>query len=360
MSVQRQIDRLIAVRAAEWYEAIRSGEGESSSDEFRRWISESPRHVDAFMTVAAQAPLIREVLQSSAIDRDALHQRSADVVALEPATPTRADSDPQLRIARPTGRYWVGASLVASLAVIAVITGALFPKWQHLATGAGEQRAVALADGSSVRLNIRSIVDVRMRTHSRDVRLVQGEALFKVAHDQTRPFRVRTSSALVTAVGTEFAVSVRNERTTVTVLEGKVSVAPLAVAGTGSPAAPVAANEPARRPLTALVAGQQAEVDAGGSVQLEANADVAGSTAWLQRKVVFRHALLEDMVAEVNGYNNAVQLHIEGVPPGMYRFSGTFDASDPSSLADVLAREPGLTVERRGNDIYIRQMKPTP
>jgi transmembrane sensor len=349
MSVQDQIDRLIAVRAAEWYEAIRSGESETSSDEFRRWISESPRHVDAFIVIAAQAPLIREVLQSTPVDLDALRRRSADVVALTPTTGTLPKVDAELRIAHRRARSWIAASLVASVAVFAILTWTLAPRWQHLATGAGEQRTVTLTDGSSVRLNTRSVVDVRLRTHSRDVRLFQGEAVFKVAHDKARPFSVRTPSAIVTAVGTEFAVSVRNEHTTVTVLEGKVSVASVSAA----PAAPV------RLPLTALVAGQEAEVDGSGSLELEPQADVASSTAWLQRKVVFRHALLEDMVTEVNRYNSAIQLHIDGVRPGVYRFSGTFDASDPSSLADVLAREPGLSVERAGNDIYIRENKPT-
>jgi ferric-dicitrate binding protein FerR (iron transport regulator) len=112
--------------------------------------------------------------------------------------------------------------------------------------------------------------------------------------------------------------------------------------------------------VTAVAAGQEARVARSGSVQFEPHADVATSVAWLQRKLVFRGTLLEDMVLEVNRYNRGVQLHVENVTAGRYRFSGTFDANDPLSLADTLGREAGLSVERRGNDIYIRESTPTP
>jgi ferric-dicitrate binding protein FerR (iron transport regulator) len=64
---------------------------------------------------------------------------------------------------------------------------------------------------------------VRLEDLRREVDLGRGEALFQVAHDLRRPFRVHTRAGLVEAVGTQFNVYDRvNGDTRVSVLEGKV------------------------------------------------------------------------------------------------------------------------------------------
>jgi transmembrane sensor len=73
-------------------------------------------------------------------------------------------------------------------------------------------------------LNAHSVVRATFTQHTRDLRLLEGEALFQVAHDGERPFRVRTLDATVRAVGTRFNVDARQTRTVVSVLEGKVEV----------------------------------------------------------------------------------------------------------------------------------------
>jgi transmembrane sensor len=354
MSVQRQIDKLVAVRAAEWYEAIRAGETDTSSDEFRRWISESPRHVDAFMVVAGQAPLIRDVLKSTPmLLHEQLRRFTPSPVPIESASV--GDNSEIAQPGQKRSRFsWAGSlawgSLAASVAVLAVVLWGAPSRWQHFETGAGEQRAMTLADGSIVNLNAQSIVEVRLQGYERDLRLLRGDAIFKVAHDKLRPFNVSTATANVRAVGTEFAVALKDEGTTVTVMEGKVEVRP-----TGQPAAASPESTSNRALPVAVEAGQEARVNGTGTVRFEPHADVAASVSWLQRKLVFRHTLIEDMVPEVNRYNRGTQLHLEGVRTGVFRFSGTFDANDPLSLADLLSREPGLSVERRGRDIYIRE-----
>ncbi len=53
MSVQHQIDRLIALRAAEWYENLKDG-SDGSNTEFVNWLAESPRHMEAFLVVTGR------------------------------------------------------------------------------------------------------------------------------------------------------------------------------------------------------------------------------------------------------------------------------------------------------------------
>ena len=72
--------------------------------------------------------------------------------------------------------------------------------------------------------------------------------------------------------------------------------------------------------------------------------------------MVFKHTALEKIVDEFNRYNT-MQLHLEEVPVGQFSYSGIFDADDPRALARLLARDPELTIDQRGDEIVIRAFK---
>src|SRR5262249_28353313 len=118
--------------------------------------------------------------------------------------------------------------LAAAAAVGAVALGVWMTRLstERFNTPVGELREIQLADGSIVNLNAQSEVVVQFTRSERDIRLARGEAMFKVARDPARPFRVRTTNAIVEAVGTQFNVNARPDgTTTVAVLEGKVKLA---------------------------------------------------------------------------------------------------------------------------------------
>jgi len=176
---------------------------------------------------------------------------------------------------------------------------------------------------------------------------MRGEALFKVAHDPSRPFTVQTKTAIVQAVGTQFNVYERPAGTQVSVLEGRVKITPLGNSGGGI------AN--AVHSTETLVAGQEAQVAPDGTIRRNAKADVMGTVAWRERRLIFDNAPLEDMVYEFNRYNQTTRLTLDGVPPGGHHYDGIFDATDPDSLAKLLSKEADLSVERRNGEIIIRK-----
>jgi ferric-dicitrate binding protein FerR (iron transport regulator) len=85
---------------------------------------------------------------------------------------------------------------------------------------------------------------------------------------------------------------------------------------------------------------------------------VTDTVAWRQRRLNFDNAGLAEMVAEFNRYNPTVHLRLEGIPQGMYRYSGVFDVADPESFISFLRQEPDLEIVRRGTAVIVRPRAP--
>jgi ferric-dicitrate binding protein FerR (iron transport regulator) len=102
-----------------------------------------------------------------------------------------------------------------------------FYQMQEMVTSRGEKAKVRFSDGTEVILNSASSIKFPMEFQGskREVYL-DGEALFKVAHDPSQPFIVHARGAKIQVLGTEFNVKGWEEdgKTEVVVREGKVSV----------------------------------------------------------------------------------------------------------------------------------------
>jgi transmembrane sensor len=234
---------------------------------------------------------------------------------------------------------------LAACATIAAVALFIYQtRTPEFSTSVGEQKTVALADTSVITLNALSKIEVHLENTERDIQLSQGEALFTVAHDARRPFKVHTRAGTVQAVGTQFNVYDRPDGDTrVSVLEGRVLLTARGAAGDGSGEA-----------SELLGAGEEADIRLDGTIQRKADAVVANTVAWRQRRLVFENAALDEMVAEFNRYNRALRLRLEDIPASTYRYSGVFDAADPESFISLLAREPDLAIERRADEVIVR------
>lgn len=90
-----------------------------------------------------------------------------------------------------------------------------FPDYR---TARGELRTVALEDGSEIVIDTDGAVGVDMRRTQRQIRLIRGQLLAKVAKDRARPFVIETAHGTATAVGTSFIVRREASYTLVTVV----------------------------------------------------------------------------------------------------------------------------------------------
>jgi len=341
MNNTRRDDFRIAEQAAEWAGTLDTA-GPQEQAQFVAWLRESPKHVEEFLFAAA---IYREL---DGIDPHRQHnidellaKASANVVPLlssadmQPASPVPTKSR-----SRPGLRWGAVAAALSGVVLLAALTWWQFA-WKTYRTEIGEQRVFELSDGSRVHLNAHSRVEVHFSEHTREVRLLSGEALFTVARDKDRPFRVETDGAVIQAVGTQFNVYRRDQGTQVSVLEGAVRI--LVTQGHESDAQNV------------LAAGQEASIAHDGRVRRSDKADTAKAVSWQQRRLVFRDDSLADIVAEFNRYNRTLQIRVEGPAVSERRLSGVFDADAPESLLRFLGKRGDFSVERVGNIAVVRQ-----
>jgi transmembrane sensor len=243
--------------------------------------------------------------------------------------------------------------LAASL--ILVLVGGIIT-WRYLergvyATEAGEGRTVTLADGSRIELNGRTRLRVSYSDHERDIALLEGQALFQVAKDKSRPFIVNTGTAQVRAVGTAFDVHKEGAETTVTVLEGTVSVLSM----TRAPAESSTTTGGAAPDLF-VTAGEQAVVTPEGSRKPHA-ANVAAVTAWTRGQLEFDETPLTQVAEEFNR-SSPRPLVLDSVSAGKVRISGVYSSVDPASLILFLRNQPDLAVTESADLIEVRSKTP--
>ncbi len=178
-----------------------------------------------------------------------------------------------------------GIALAAGLA-LAVLPSLMVPTTvTAYATGKGQHRHIALADGSSIDLDAESKLRVSLSRSERRVMLGEGQAIFDVAHDARRPFVVAAAGRTVRDLGTQFDVKARGDQLTVTVARGRVEV---------ESAAPTASGR-----AIALAPGQRLAIDGAGVGQLT-SVDPAETFSWRAGRLVYRAQPLAEVVADLN------------------------------------------------------------
>ncbi len=340
----------VAEEAAEWLEALNAGGAEARAG-FAAWLRRSPRHIEEFLFIKALDHEVQRFDPQRLLPVPVVRAEApGGVVTFGREAGRRQSGSGKRRSSARPGRWSVAATIALLVVALGMAWRPTIPGHEKaIATSIGEQRAIELDDGSIVQLNARSRLQVRFSAERRELRLLEGEALFKVARDATRPFLVRTPSAVIQAVGTQFNVYRRGSGTTVSVIEGKVRIAPVQAADI---ALRQAGSLATARSASLFSAGEEAHIVSDGTLS-RAPSDVAVATAWRQRRLIFKSNALAEIAEEFNRYNRNVQIRIEGEALRARRYGGTFDADDPQSLIDFLRPEPGLQILQEGGEIRI-------
>jgi transmembrane sensor len=320
--------RAIRAQAAVWVTDLHGPERSPELEAgVRRWLAEDPRHSQAF-ELATDA-----------------WQRSGNLPAhlddSRPAVPLTAS----LRVRQSSRTTRVGLAGAAVLALGLAVAFYML-KDPSLSTGYAEQKTVELSDGTEVTLNANSRVSVDYTDRVRQVTLDRGEALFNVTKHQIRPFVVIIGSRKVIALGTSFDVrreDTRDPSFTVTLLEGRVAIEPLAALDL----IPVGARDA----ITLLDPGQRLRfaVNAPDAIDSPSMDKV---TAWQHGQLIFEDTAIREAAKEFNRYGKR-RLTIDASVSEKLRVGGVFRIGDPDSFAHAMANAYRLRIIERTDELKL-------
>ncbi len=353
---EEQVRTAVAQQAGTWFIANQSGSLEQTERvAFMAWLKASPIHVEEYLGVALVAHDLPAAADDPQLPLESLLElaRADDtngVVSLEASWPVREPAPKRIR----APYRWSFATSIAAMALLLVASvlwwirdGEFLGLPKAYQTAHGEQIVAQLPDGSELHLNTDSAVTVRYTRSERVVEIARGQALFTVARNDHRRFRVAAADAHVLAVGTQFDVYLKPDATIVTVVEGSVAV----LAGPPPPGVTGFAPDGLR-----VDAGYQVRVDAHGVLAQPIPVDVQQTVAWLQRKIAFEHRPLGEVADELNRYGS-IPIEIDDAALRALPISGVFDAYDIDSFVAFLQTLDGVRVERTTARIRVFSVK---
>jgi len=333
--------------AAHWIVCLEEGLSDEQMRELKVWLAADPAHRAALLRMAEQwdafdalselaeiLPLRTEPSRASLfkVARAGLAAIAVGVLAV----------GLYFALARPaaTGQAAQGVVSRTAPSLPAPARQSASPE-RSLRTDVGQHLTTKLADGSSISLNTNTALTVRFSQDQRLVILEEGEASFSVAHDPSRPFRVRAGERTVQAVGTVFNVRRHEGRSVrVTVTQGVVKV-----------------MDRAQSPRDELFvrAGQLAEIGAVSvNIQRVDAARLDAAQAWQRGVLIYQGEALEDVIADVSRYTS-VRFRIEDDSIRQRRVGGVFRTGDVEGLLLALRETFGIEPHRQGDLIVLSE-----
>ncbi|MGD8175164.1 FecR family protein [Marinimicrobium sp. ARAG 43.8] len=324
----------IEEEASLWVARLDRGLSEEETAQLRDWLALSPAHRAMFLEMAH------------------LCDRMDSLTVLSELFDAPS-SAPRVRFARVAG--WA----VAACFVLAMVAGPLLnsfapQRWMESGsgtvsqagpddvvyeTGVGAHSTVSLPDGTRLRLNTNTRVEVTYTVEERLLDLRQGEIHVEVAHNPDRPLRVRAAGQVVEAVGTAFNVYLKDDDNfDVIVTEGRVRVKPLDVPGASSGLASPMPRE--------LIQGQKLAIRARQATVVEQmdSAKINDELSWRDGTLVFRGETLREALDEVSRYTSA-RFEITDPAIADVRIAGLYKAGDVDGL--LLALKENFNIEHQ-------------
>jgi transmembrane sensor len=214
---------------------------------FQQWLDAGEDRLQLFHDIK-QVWEATGQLPPANFDRSAGWEALAGQLAITPATTTG-------KVVSLHKKWWWAAAVMLPLIIF---TGYRYfktptPSWTTYLAKGNDTDSFTLPDGSEIALKAGTELSYR----NREVRMIKGEAFFKIARDEQQRFSIQVPNATILVLGTSFNVKTTGSYSDVAVWDGKVSVT-----GNGQP--------------VTLTAGNLAIVDnKNGSVQRP-----AGNYAW--------------------------------------------------------------------------------
>ena len=309
--------------------------------EFEIWLTQSDENLAAWQTVNAFWNQL-DNLSSDDID----FMIPFDEAATEPSEqPDKLDFQPvqaQIKKSAFINKPVLPRALMAVAASVLLLFSVFFTQMpQYFAdyhTAPGELRTLSLSDGSQIIMNSDTTLSIDYTQQQRNISLHKGEAYFSVAADSSRPFIVSTSTGKIRALGTEFDIKNRGNKTFVTVFEHAVQVS----LANGSV-------------IQSLAEGQQLSFSEQ-SFSKPSAVNLSRTQSWRKQRIVFQDKPLADVLAELSHYR-AGRIIILDDKIKTLSVTGVFATDDTNIALQTIAQTLPVKVQKFTEKIVLISAK---
>lgn len=330
--------------ASRWWLRLQQPDASAElSAEFQQWLATDPLHplyyqqcCDLQQQLSGLNPFWQQQLLQA--EPAAWLDESAPVVE---SINTEVKAGPgTAEIRRPPVQLW-WSRLAACVALLAVCwlgwqsqPAEFQSQWQ---TGVGQFASYQLPDGSEIKLDTATVLQVHYDANERQVLLQQGQAWFEVTPDRHRPFVVQTLDSQVKVLGTAFAVGWFGSYSQVEVAHGKVQF-----------------SYPGE--VRQLIAGQRLQSKPDSQLSQLPAAAVA---SWRQGYLSFDQQPLSEVVTALNRYL-AKPLVLSDQASAELQLTATFQLDQLAQLPTLLPAVLPVELAAQPTHWLISHQKPEP
>lgn len=206
-----------------------------------------------------------------------------------------------------------------------------------LVTAAGQQKKIVLADGTEIILNCGSTLSYTAEFvgAKREVYL-NGEAFFKVTHDQRHPFIVHTNRLIVQVLGTSFNISAykTDAKAMVSVATGKVGV-----------------NGAKPTPTYLLLPGERLSYNGKNEFKKD-NISLDEIMGWQNGMISFHLETIHEIVPVLERYYGII-IHIDHEQKPEKQVTASFNRKTLPQVLEILAQTAGFHYVINKNEVHI-------
>lgn len=251
---------------------------------------------------------------------------------------------------------WPGIAVAASV-VLAVAMGALFFQQRtnnngketipgeavyiQKQTGKGEKLNISLPDGSIIKLNSSTQLNIPSNYNSNDERVVylEGEAFFEIAKFEKKPFRVITGEVITTVLGTSFNVKAPfgDDKVSVALVRGKVKVSN-------------SNND------IILDTGEMTTIQFSIDKLSKSSFDIEAVTGWRNNLLIFNEIPFDEIIEKLEQWYG-VEFEIKGNPVVDKKYSGKFENKSLALVLEGLGFSSAFDYEIKDKSIFLNFKK---
>ncbi|GHF85388.1 FecR family protein [Thalassotalea marina] len=330
----------IRLQASDWISRLNRGLTSEEKPLLIAWINQDPKHHEAIYKVAT------------------FFDNIAQLEELNGVFPLQKNRS-----------FWSPRIILYTCAVLLALIATIYSTWlfsisaqekpsRIFATQIGENRVFALPDGSDVMLNTNSQIEVSFTDKQRLIKLLYGEAQFKVAKNPNRPFTVVTGNKSFTALGTTFTVNKNNNKDMeLFVIEGQVLITNSELS-LPQLALKMALEKEKFDSADIITDGEQAIIENAIRTRTTrlSNEQMERELAWRQQMLIFNGETIEQVLREVSRYTD-IQFEIIDHDIANIRISGVYQANDISGLLTSL--QANFNVDAKVNNTKSIQLSKT-